>query len=123
MGDANVTELTSLLFSLYQYVVKEKNSTVLALHKRQDQLEIVYVLLLLGFFGFLTFGVMLSYIRSKKQEHSNDPYNTYIAKDWDISLRKLVTTSTAKSSSACFMIENQFAVEQPSSFIPEVKPN
>ncbi|XP_030055534.1 potassium voltage-gated channel subfamily E member 1 [Microcaecilia unicolor] len=123
MGEANDTELTSILFNLYQYMVKEKNSTVVALHKHHDQLEVIYVLLLLGFFGFLTFGIMFSYIRSKKQEHSNDPYNTYIAKDWDKSLQKFVNTPTAESNSTCFLIENQFAVEQPSSIIPEVKPN
>ncbi|XP_029459111.1 potassium voltage-gated channel subfamily E member 1 [Rhinatrema bivittatum] len=124
MAETNDTELNSLLFNLYQYMVKEKNSTALSHHRERDQLEIVYILMLLGFFGFLTGGIMLSYIRSKKQEHSGDPFNTYIEKDWNQSIQKLVITpvTATESSPTCFLIENQFAVEQPNNLIPEVKP-
>ncbi|KAG8450222.1 hypothetical protein GDO86_002750, partial [Hymenochirus boettgeri] len=85
-----------------------------------DQMEVVYILLLLGFFGFFTFGIMISYIRSKKREHSEDPYNTYIAKDWN-KKRPLHDAKTAKATPACFLVENKFAVEQPTNQIPSIR--
>lgn len=42
----------------------------------------IYICLMVGLFSFFTFGIMFSYIRSKKVENSQDPYNQYIAKDW-----------------------------------------
>uniref|UniRef100_A0A671SZD3 Uncharacterized protein n=1 Tax=Sinocyclocheilus anshuiensis TaxID=1608454 RepID=A0A671SZD3_9TELE len=44
--------------------------------------SMIYICLMVGLFSFFTFGIMFSYIRSKKVENSQDPYHQYIAKDW-----------------------------------------
>ncbi|XP_036400650.1 uncharacterized protein LOC118788726 [Megalops cyprinoides] len=58
--------------------------------QRPDQGEgqgVVYILLMVGLFSFFTFGIMLSYIRSRKMESSQDPFHQYIARDWSRAMR------------------------------------
>ncbi|MEE6467910.1 hypothetical protein FKM82_008106 [Ascaphus truei] len=120
MAEANNSDVNSLLLTyLHKYTERERNSTV---SKPPDSMEVVYILLLLGFFGFFTFGIMLRYIRSKKREHSTDPYHTYIAKDWDKQI-PLAEPRARKTMSACYLVENKFAVEQPTNHIPSTHPH
>ncbi|XP_031752425.1 potassium voltage-gated channel subfamily E member 1 [Xenopus tropicalis] len=105
--------MTSLLLTYTHTHAKNATAT-----KTLDQMEVVYILLLLGFFGFFTFGIMFSYIRSKKHEHSDDPYNTYIAQDWEKKEKKESTKNSKKPKPTCYSVENKFAVEQPTQYIP-----
>ncbi|KAG7276580.1 hypothetical protein CRUP_019630 [Coryphaenoides rupestris] len=79
----NGTQLHSLLLSLLQRCL---NATAAGEHHTTQQAEqgqgFVYILLVVGLFSCFTFGVMLSYIRSRKLEGSQDPYHQYIAHDW-----------------------------------------
>ncbi|KAM7178039.1 potassium voltage-gated channel subfamily E member 1 [Macrochelys suwanniensis] len=120
---SNDTALNSLLSKLLQeYVDRTNNSTSSQAGKPSDNLEIVYVLLLLVFFGLFTFGTMFSNIRSKKLEHSNDPYNMYIETDiWHKMDEANFHTRIVESYKSCCVFENQLAVEQPSNQIPQVK--
>lgn len=73
---------------------------------------IVYILLVVGMFSLFTFGIMFSYIRSKKLESSHDPYHQYIAHDWT----KVMTSSRAVAQ----VLQNEAIVNKPSSKEPVV---
>ncbi|CAL8288701.1 unnamed protein product [Merluccius merluccius] len=80
----NSTQLHSLLLSLLQHCL---NGTVAGENYTTQQAErgqgVVYILLVVALFSCFTFGIMLSYIRSRKLEGSEDPYyHQYIAQDW-----------------------------------------
>ncbi|KAM7383067.1 hypothetical protein PAMP_002750 [Pampus punctatissimus] len=98
MSHINTTQLQSLLLSFLQHCLNSTSilsppiphnyTTQQAVHhmtgsRAQAQSQgIMYILLVVGMFSFFTFGIMLSYIRSKKLESSHDPYHQYIAQDW-----------------------------------------
>ncbi|XP_044298474.1 potassium voltage-gated channel subfamily E member 1 [Varanus komodoensis] len=120
---SNNTALNMLLSKLLQDFADQSNHpTPARVVATSDHLEVVYILLCLGFFGFFTFGILISYIRSKKLEHSNDPYNVYIATDiWYKKDKADLQAKVVENYKSSFVLKNQHAVEQPMNHIPEVK--
>ncbi|KAG9348873.1 hypothetical protein JZ751_029190 [Albula glossodonta] len=92
MLQGNSTDLQELLAAWLKHclngtsgvpLVTDTQSQPLLLHQNQNQGQaLVYILFMVGFFSFFTFGIMFSYIRSRKMENSQDPYHQYIARDW-----------------------------------------
>ncbi|XP_026172714.1 potassium voltage-gated channel subfamily E member 1-like [Mastacembelus armatus] len=107
MSHINTTELQSLLLSFLQqclnstrmltplipqnYTTQQTPHHVAEARSHTESDSIMYILLVVGMFSFFTFGIMLSYIRSKKLESSHDLYHQYIAHDWS----KVMTPSSA----------------------------
>ncbi|XP_015217027.1 potassium voltage-gated channel subfamily E member 1-like [Lepisosteus oculatus] len=82
----NSTQLQPLLVSLLQQCLNrtagEREAAAPRSPPADDSHGIIYILLMVGLFSAFTFAIMLSYIRSKKLENSEDPYHRYIAHDW-----------------------------------------
>ncbi|NXJ94909.1 KCNE1 protein, partial [Corythaixoides concolor] len=122
---SNDTALNSLLSKLLQDYLEQSNSSVPSQARSAgSNLEIIYVLMMIGLFGFFTVGVMLTNIRARRLEDSRDPYNTYIATDiWHKKDRQYFQAKLIENYKLCCVFENQLAVEQPNTQIPEAKPS
>ncbi|XP_029459388.1 potassium voltage-gated channel subfamily E member 2 [Rhinatrema bivittatum] len=43
---------------------------------------ILYLMVMIGIFSFIIVAILVSTVKSKRQEHSDDPYHKYIVNDW-----------------------------------------
>ncbi|KFO20389.1 potassium voltage-gated channel subfamily E member 2 [Fukomys damarensis] len=43
---------------------------------------ILYLMVMIGMFSFIVVAILVSTVKSKRQEHSHDPYHQYIVDDW-----------------------------------------
>ncbi|XP_066115544.1 potassium voltage-gated channel subfamily E member 2 [Saccopteryx bilineata] len=43
---------------------------------------ILYLMVMIGMFSFIVVAILVSTVKSKRQEHSQDPYHQYIVDDW-----------------------------------------
>ncbi|EHA98081.1 Potassium voltage-gated channel subfamily E member 2 [Heterocephalus glaber] len=43
---------------------------------------ILYLMVMIGMFSFIVVTILVSTVKSKRQEHSHDPYHQYIVEDW-----------------------------------------
>ncbi|XP_005037171.1 PREDICTED: potassium voltage-gated channel subfamily E member 1 [Ficedula albicollis] len=120
---SNSSALNLLLSKLLQNCLEQSNSSAPArVSSASSSLEIIYVLLMLGLFGFFTAGVMVTNLRARRLEGPRDPYSTYIAADtWHRQDRLNLQHKIIENYKLCCVLENQLAVEQPGSKIPEEK--
>ncbi|NXR19849.1 KCNE1 protein, partial [Cinclus mexicanus] len=120
---SNNTTLNLLLSKLLQDCLEQNNSSAPAqVRSASNNLEIIYVLLMLGLLGFFTVGVMVTNLRARRLEGPRDPYNTYIATDaWHQKDRQYFQARIIENHKLCCVLENQLAVEKPGRKIPEEK--
>ncbi|XP_056340809.1 potassium voltage-gated channel subfamily E member 1 [Oenanthe melanoleuca] len=120
---SNSTALNLLLSKLLQKCLEQSNSSSPAgVSSASSSLEILYVLLMLGLLGFFTVGVLVTNLRARRLEGPPDPYSTDIAADtWHRQDRLNLRHKIIENYKLCCVLENQLAVEQPGSKIPEEK--
>ncbi|XP_063160487.1 potassium voltage-gated channel subfamily E member 2 [Candoia aspera] len=51
---------------------------------------ILYLMVMIGIFSFIIVAILVSTVKSKRQEHSNDPYHQYIVDDWGEKLKSQI---------------------------------
>ncbi|KAM7380438.1 hypothetical protein PAMP_003733 [Pampus punctatissimus] len=47
-----------------------------------------YLAVMIGMFAFIVVAMLVSTVKSKRGEHSNDPYHQYIKEDWTAQLQQ-----------------------------------
>ncbi|KAF6119281.1 potassium voltage-gated channel subfamily E regulatory subunit 2 [Phyllostomus discolor] len=52
---------------------------------------ILYLLVMIGMFSFIVVAILVSTVKSKRREHSNDPYHQYIVDDWQAKYKSQAT--------------------------------
>lgn len=57
-----------------------------------------YLAVMIGMFAFIIVAMLVSTVKSKRREHSNDPYHQYIKEDWTAQLQQgdVITNFAAK---------------------------
>ncbi|MBN3277047.1 KCNE2 protein, partial [Polyodon spathula] len=49
-----------------------------------------YLMVMIGMFSFIIVAILVSTVKSKRREHSNDPYHRYIEEDWTAKLKNQI---------------------------------
>ncbi|XP_037344491.1 potassium voltage-gated channel subfamily E member 2-like [Pungitius pungitius] len=47
-----------------------------------------YLVVMIGMFAFIVVAMLVSTVKSKRREHSNDPYHQYIKEDWTAQIQQ-----------------------------------
>ncbi|XP_029315375.1 potassium voltage-gated channel subfamily E member 2-like [Cottoperca gobio] len=47
-----------------------------------------YLVVMIGMLAFIVVAILVSTVKSKRREHSNDPYHQYIKEDWTSQLQQ-----------------------------------
>ncbi|MXQ89205.1 hypothetical protein E5288_WYG015824 [Bos mutus] len=95
--DGNMPTLSNLTQTL-EYVFKKIFITYMENWRRNTTVEqealqakvdaenfyyvILYLMVMIGMFSFIIVAILVSTVKSKRREHSNDPYHQYIVEDW-----------------------------------------
>ncbi|CAL8322323.1 unnamed protein product [Merluccius merluccius] len=54
-----------------------------------------YLVVMIGMFAFILVAILVSTVKSKRQEHSNDPYHKYIEGEWTEQSQQAYTNPSA----------------------------
>uniref|UniRef100_A0A3B4XU09 Potassium voltage-gated channel subfamily E member 2 n=1 Tax=Seriola lalandi dorsalis TaxID=1841481 RepID=A0A3B4XU09_SERLL len=82
-------KLLLLLFALGHYLDNWRRNVTAAANALDKTLAeenfrdvIWYLAVMIGLFAFIIVAILVSTVKSKRREHSNDPYHQYIEEDW-----------------------------------------
>ncbi|XP_055009223.1 potassium voltage-gated channel subfamily E member 2 [Boleophthalmus pectinirostris] len=67
----------------------ENNQTASSNEEEQNVRDILcYLVVMLGMFAFIMVAMLVSTVKSKRREHSNDPYHQYIKEGWTAEIQQ-----------------------------------
>nr|XP_020651931.1 potassium voltage-gated channel subfamily E member 2 [Pogona vitticeps] len=79
------------------YMNSWRTNTTIEDEKLQDSLDaenlnyvILYLMVMIGIFSFIIVAILVSTVKSKRREHSKDPYHQYIVDDWGEKIKSQV---------------------------------
>ncbi|XP_030642490.1 potassium voltage-gated channel subfamily E member 2-like [Chanos chanos] len=79
--------LRNLLDSWTQNVTQGEKELDAILAEENFDNVIWYLMVMIGMFAFIIVAILVSTVKSKRQEHSNDPYHKYIETDWSTQIQ------------------------------------
>ncbi|KAI4806023.1 hypothetical protein KUCAC02_010615 [Chaenocephalus aceratus] len=93
MGASELSNLTlhlegSLTSALGQYLDNWRPALDKTLADENFKNVISYLAVMIGMFAFVVVAMLVSTVKSKRREHSNDPYHQYIKEDWTAQLQQ-----------------------------------
>ncbi|XP_041807386.1 potassium voltage-gated channel subfamily E member 2-like [Chelmon rostratus] len=100
MSASDLSNLTlqlegSLTSALSQYLNNwRRNATAAAnaldktLAEENFRNVVWYLAVMIGMFAFIIVAILVSTVKSKRREHSNDPYHQYIKEDWTAQIQQ-----------------------------------
>ncbi|XP_006126078.1 potassium voltage-gated channel subfamily E member 2 [Pelodiscus sinensis] len=65
-----------------QNMTAEQDALQATVNEENFDYVILYLLVMIGMFSFIIVAILVSTVKSKRREHSNDPYHQYIVDDW-----------------------------------------
>ncbi|XP_078416594.1 potassium voltage-gated channel subfamily E member 2-like [Cetorhinus maximus] len=81
----NITLIFEKFFIKFykDYLAQQKREAALnkKLQEEDFQFAYLYILVMFGIFTFIIITMLASTVRSRRQEHTEDPYHTYIVND------------------------------------------
>ncbi|XP_069748454.1 potassium voltage-gated channel subfamily E member 2-like [Narcine bancroftii] len=85
LEQTNITLMFEKFFIQFykDYLAQQKQATALnkTLQKEDFEFAYLYILVMFGIFTAIIISILASTVRSRRQEHREDPYHTYIAND------------------------------------------
>ncbi|CAI5772602.1 potassium voltage-gated channel subfamily E member 2 [Podarcis lilfordi] len=89
----------------------EENTLQATLDAENLNYVIMYLMVMIGIFSFIVVMILVSTVKSKRREHSDDPYHQYIVDDWG---NKLKNRTLLHHDVKCTIHENTGAKDQAS---------
>ncbi|XP_034042807.1 potassium voltage-gated channel subfamily E member 2-like [Thalassophryne amazonica] len=82
LEESLTSALTNYLESCKRNMTAAENALDKTLAEENFRNAVWYLAVMLGMFAFIIVAMLVSTVKSKRREHSNDPYHQYIKEDW-----------------------------------------
>uniref|UniRef100_A0A668AYW4 Potassium voltage-gated channel subfamily E member 2 n=2 Tax=Myripristis murdjan TaxID=586833 RepID=A0A668AYW4_9TELE len=89
LEDSLTSALSHYLNNWRQNISAAANALDKTLAEENFRNVIWYLAVMIGMFSFIIVAILVSTVKSKRREHSNDPYHTYIEEDWTAEIKQI----------------------------------